>query len=116
MFALPLGYFITKQYVGRREILGAVVIVIGLALFTVFGDPAGGRTNAPTNEWVIAIAIVGAASAAGLYFGSRGGLSMKAGVYGTVAGAMYGLAAVLTKPVLTAWHESPEPEPVPSTS
>ena len=106
VFALPLGYFLTKQHVGRREILGAVVIVIGLALFTVFGDPAGGRDNAPTNEWVVAIAIVGAASAAGLYFGSRGGLSMKAGVYGTVAGAMYGLAAVLTKPVLTAWHES----------
>jgi drug/metabolite transporter (DMT)-like permease len=106
VFALPLGYYLTGQQVGRREVLGAAVIVIGLGLFAVFGDPAGGRNNAPTNEWVIAIAVVSVASAAGLYFGSHGGLSMKAAVYGAVAGAMYGLAAVLTKPVLTAWHES----------
>jgi len=106
VFALPLGYYLTGQQVGRREVLGAIVIVIGLGLFAVFGDPAGGRDNAPTNEWVVAIAVVAVGSGLVLVFGSRGGLTMKAAVYGTVAGAMYGLAAVLTKPVLTAWHES----------
>ena len=106
VFALPLGYFLTGQQVGRREVYGAVAIVVGLALFTVFGDPAGGRDNAPGEEWAIAIAVIAGCSAAILYFGSRGGLSMKAAVYGTVAGIMYGLAAVLTKPVLDAWHES----------
>jgi drug/metabolite transporter (DMT)-like permease len=106
VFALPLGYFLTGQQVGRREVLGAIVIVVGLGLFAVFGDPAGGRDNAPGKEWAIAIAVIAVCSAAILYFGSRGGLSMKAAVYGTVAGIMYGLAAVLTKPVLDAWHES----------
>ena len=106
IFALPLGYFLTKQHVGSREILGAIVIVIGLALFAVFGDPAGGRDNAPNNEWAIAIAVIAAGSAALLVFGSRGGLAMKAAVYGTVSGAMFGLSATLTKPVLTDLHES----------
>lgn len=106
IFALPLGYFLTKQHVGLREILGAIVIVIGLALFAVFGDPAGGRDNAPNREWAIAIAVVAIGSGAILVFGSRGGLAMKAAVYGTVSGAMFGLSATLTKPVLDALHDS----------
>ena len=52
VFALPLGYFLTKQHVGRREVIGALVIIAGLALFTYFGDPAGGNENAPNSEWL----------------------------------------------------------------
>ena len=58
VFALPLGYFLTRQHVGRREIVGAAVILLGLALFTYFGDPAGGKENAPGAEWAIAIAVI----------------------------------------------------------
>jgi drug/metabolite transporter (DMT)-like permease len=36
VFALPLGYFLTHQHVGRREVIGAAVIVAGLALFAIF--------------------------------------------------------------------------------
>src|SRR5580765_8409120 len=64
VFALPLGYFLTKQHVGRREVLGAVVIIIGLGLFVYFGDPAGGNENAPNSEWLIAFAVLGIFSAA----------------------------------------------------
>ena len=46
VFALPLGYFLTKQHVGRREVIGAIVVLCGLALFVYFGDPAGGKENA----------------------------------------------------------------------
>src|SRR4249920_1518268 len=51
VFALPLGYFLTKQHVGRREVLGAAVILFGLGLFTYFGDPAGGNDTAPNGQW-----------------------------------------------------------------
>src|SRR5262245_17128392 len=57
VFALPLGYLLTRQHVGRREIIGAAVILIGLGLFTYFGDPAGGKDNASNGEWAIAIAL-----------------------------------------------------------
>src|SRR5262249_38871786 len=63
VFALPLGYFLTQQHVGRREVIGAVVIVLGLALFALFGDPAGGRENAPGGEWAVAIAVLAAVCA-----------------------------------------------------
>jgi drug/metabolite transporter (DMT)-like permease len=104
VFALPLGYVLTSQPVGRIEIVGAAVIVVGLALFALFGDPAGGNENAPGGEWAVAIAVLAAVCVVLLLFGGRGSLSLKAGVYGTVAGILFGLSAALTKPTLDFLH------------
>ena len=104
VFALPLGYLLTKQSVGRREVLGSVVIVFGLALFALYGDPAGGRENAPGVVWASASAVLVAISASLVVFGRRGGLTIKAAVYGTVAGILFGLSASLTKPTLEYLH------------
>ena len=86
VFALPLGYFLTSQHVGRREVIGAVVIIVGLGLFVYFGDPAGGKENASNLQWAVTIGLLVLLSVLLLVFGSSGGLSMKAAVYGTVAG------------------------------
>jgi drug/metabolite transporter (DMT)-like permease len=104
VFALPLGYLLTAQHVGRSEVIGAAVIVLGLALFAVFGDPAGGKENAPGSEWAIAIAILVVVCAVLLAFGGKGGLTLKAGIYGTVAGILFGLSAALTKPTIDYLH------------
>jgi drug/metabolite transporter (DMT)-like permease len=106
VFALPLGYFLTRQHVGRREVIGAIVIVIGLGLFVYFGDPAGGKENASNTQWAITIVLLSTLSVLLLVFGSGGGLSMKAAVYGTVAGILFGLSSALTKPTLDYLHES----------
>jgi len=105
VFALPLGYFLTSQHVGQREMVGATVIVFGLALFTIFGDPAGGNENAPNDEWAVAIAVIALVCIVLLLFAGRGGLTAKAAVYGTVAGILFGLSAALTKPTLDYLHE-----------
>jgi drug/metabolite transporter (DMT)-like permease len=104
VFALPLGYVLTAQHVGRSEVAGAGVIVVGLVLFALYGDPAGGKENAPGGEWLIAIAILVAICAVLLAFGGKGGLSLRAGIYGTVAGILFGLSAALTKPTLDYLH------------
>ena len=106
VFALPLGYFLTKQHVGRREVVGAVVIIIGLGLFVYFGDPAGGNENASNPQWAITIGLLSLLSVLLLVFGGSGGLSAKAAVYGTVAGILFGLSSALTKPTLDFLHES----------
>jgi len=98
VFALPLGYFITAQHVGRREVIGAIVVVIGLAVFTVVGDPAGGRDNAPNDQWAIAIAVVIVLVGVLMVLGGRGTLERKGGTYGAAAGLLYGLSASLWKP------------------
>jgi drug/metabolite transporter (DMT)-like permease len=104
IWALPLGYFLTHQTVGRREILGAAIIVVGLALFASFGDPAGGVDNAPGSDWVASILVIGSACAALLVFANRGSLSTRAALLGTVAGMLYGLSATLMKPVVENVH------------
>ena len=105
VFALPLGYFLTRQHVGRRDVVGAAVIIIGLGVFVYFGDPAGGNENASNSQWAIAIALLSVLSVLLLVFGN-GGLSMKAAAYGTVAGILFGLSSALTKPTLDYLHES----------
>ncbi len=98
VFALPLGYFLTRQHVGRREIIGAAAILAGLGVFTLLGDPAGGTEHAPNSEWAITIVILAVLCGVLFLFRDRGGLSGKAAVYGTVAGILFGLSASLTKP------------------
>src|SRR4051794_10417597 len=104
VFALPLGYFLTRQHVGRREVLGAIVILAGLGLFTYFGDPAGGNDNAAGGQWAAVVVIAGAVCGVLIGVAGRGGKSMKAGAYGAAAGILFGLSASLTKPTLTYLH------------
>jgi drug/metabolite transporter (DMT)-like permease len=104
IWALPLGYFLTHQAIGGREVLGAAIIVVGLALFASFGDPAAGVNNAPGSDWAAAILVIGAACAALLLFANRGSLSTRAALLGTIAGLLYGLSATLMKPVVEGVH------------
>jgi drug/metabolite transporter (DMT)-like permease len=104
VFALPLGYLLTRQHVGRREVIGAAVILAGLGLFAILGDPAGGRDDAPRDEWAVAIGLIVVVCAALLLVGGRGGSSTKAALFGTVAGILFGLSAALTKPTVEDLH------------
>jgi drug/metabolite transporter (DMT)-like permease len=107
VFALPLGYFLTRQRVGSREVIGAIAIIVGLGVFVYFGDPASGKENASNLEWAIMIGLLSLVSVLLLVFGGRGGdLSMKAAAYGTVAGILFGLSSSLTKPTLGYLQES----------
>ena len=106
VFVLPLGYFLTGQRVGRREVSGAAVIIVGLGAFVYFGDPAGGNENASNTQWAITIGLLSLLCVLLLVLGSGGGLSSKAALYGTVAGVLFGLSSSLTKPTLDYLHES----------
>jgi len=104
IWALPLGYFLTRQTIGVREVIGAGIIVLGLSLFALFGDPAAGVDNAPGSDWAASILVICAACVALLIFANRGSLSMRAALLGTVAGLLYGLSATLMKPVVESLH------------
>jgi drug/metabolite transporter (DMT)-like permease len=104
IWAMPLGYILTHQTITRRHILGAAIIVVGLAVFASVGDPAAGVDNAPTSDWVAALFVIAIACAGLMLFGRRGGLSVQAAVLGTTAGILYGVSAVLMKPVVENLH------------
>lgn len=105
VFALPLGYLIGGQAVGRREIVGAAVVVGGLALFAVFGDPAGGNDNAPNDEWAIALTIVGVVCATLWVLGRRATGARQAALLGVMSGILFGVSACLVKPTVELLHD-----------
>jgi drug/metabolite transporter (DMT)-like permease len=104
IWALPLGYFLTNQTVTRRHILGAGVIVVGLAIFASVGDPAGGVDNAPARDWASAFIVLGTICIGLLLFARNGSLTVRAGVLGATAGILYGVSATLMKPVVEQLH------------
>ena len=105
VFALPLGYFLTSQHVGRREILGAAVVLIGLAVFSLVGDPAGGRSNAPGWKWAIALTIVTAGCVTLLSLARGAPAARRAALYGIAAGVLFGTSACLAKPTVEMLHD-----------
>jgi drug/metabolite transporter (DMT)-like permease len=100
VFALPLGVLVTAQKVGRREIVGAAVVVAGLALYAIFGDPAGGKDNAPNDQWAIALLVVAVACGVLLVLGRNSAGARKAALLGVVAGILFGTSACLAKPTV----------------
>jgi len=105
VFALPLGYLLTNQQVGRREVIGALVVVLGLALYAIFGDPAGGNDNAPNDEWVIALLVVGVVSATLVVLARRSDGARRAALYGVASGILFGTSACLVKPTIELLHD-----------
>jgi drug/metabolite transporter (DMT)-like permease len=104
VFVLPLGWWLTAQTVTLRQVLEACVVVAGLSVFIIFGDPGGGRTSAPNWEWLVAIAGIVVLCAVLLPLGGKDRLSLRAGAYGTVAGVLSGLAATVCKPTVELLH------------
>lgn len=97
LFALPLGVWLTHQRVGRREILGALAVVLGLTAFMAVANPSGGRADAPGFEWAITGGVVGAAAVGLTVAGWNRRPAMKAALIGTAAGVLFGFVAALTK-------------------
>ena len=104
LFAMPLGYFLTGQKITKRQVAGAGVTVVGLAVFALVGDPAGGVDNASTSAWLWAFLIIGVLCGVLLSLGRHGEATTKAATYGVVAGMLFGVSATLMKPVVESLH------------
>jgi drug/metabolite transporter (DMT)-like permease len=107
VWALPLGYLLTNQQVTRRQVLGAFVVVIGLALFVLVGDPDAGVDDTSTRNFLLASAIVCAIVVVLLLWVRRqGNPAHRAAVLGGCAGLLFGLSATFDKPVINELHVS----------
>src|SRR5689334_2107065 len=101
VWALPLGYWLTSQQVVRRQVLGAGVVVVGLALFVLVGDPDAGVDDTPAWKLLTAAAVITAVVVGLLLWQRRNASpSLRAAVLGLSAGLFFGLAATFAKPVI----------------
>lgn len=97
VFALPLGATLTDQRVTRRDVMAAVAVTGGLAVFLLVSNPSAGVDDATTRAWIVSGAIVGTLCA-GLLLAARGRPpALRAALLGTGAGILFGLSAALTK-------------------
>jgi drug/metabolite transporter (DMT)-like permease len=107
VFALPLGARLSGLRVHRSDIAAAVLVVVALVAFLVIARPAGGRSEAPLSDWVIAL-VACAAVCAPLALAARGGPPPRRAVLlGAAAGVLFALSAALTKAVVDELHSGP---------
>ncbi len=107
VWALPLGRWLTHQQVVPRQVLGACVVVVGLAMFVLVGDPDAGVDNAKTQDLVIATLIITAIVVVLLlWLRTKSAQALRAAVLGVCSGLLFGLSASFAKPVIEDLHVS----------
>jgi drug/metabolite transporter (DMT)-like permease len=87
VFALPLE----RRRVRRSELVAALAVAAGLALFVTIADPAGGRSDASPAAWLATFAACAGVCA----LCRRGAVPL-----GCATGVLFGLSAALTKVVV----------------
>jgi drug/metabolite transporter (DMT)-like permease len=98
LFALPFATFRTGRHVTRFEMIPAVMVTAGLALYVQVGAPAGTASHAPRYAWVLAFLFVGVVAGTAVALGRRTTVpGRRATYYGFATGVVYSLTAVLTK-------------------
>jgi drug/metabolite transporter (DMT)-like permease len=97
VFSLPLGAKLGGRRVVRRDMVAALAVTAGLAIFLVVADPTGGRDDATTAAWIVSF-IAAAVVCGALALAGRGRPpAARAGLIGAAAGILFGLSAALTK-------------------
>jgi drug/metabolite transporter (DMT)-like permease len=85
VFALPLGVWLPAQRITRRDVIAAIVVTAGLALFLLLADPSGGKDDAPSGQWILAGAVVIGVSAGLLAAGLARVGALRAALLGTAS-------------------------------
>lgn len=101
LFALPIGARVGAARLHRTDVVAAVAVCAGLAVFLTVARPAQGHQNVRFSTWllllvpsaVLCAVLVAAAARAGRH------PRHKAVLLSAVAGISYGVAAALTKAV-----------------
>ena len=98
LFALPLSAVWHRRRLGRREWVGAVSLIVGLAAFVVAGDPYGGQADhLPWPNWLIAMGSIVVVAALAVSLGRRAAPYREATYLAVGAGVLYGLQDALTQ-------------------
>jgi len=98
LFAIPFASFRTGRRVTRREMIPAVMVTAGLALYVVVGAPGGNASHASRVEWLVAAAGVALGAGVAVFLGRRAQEPGRRAIYyGLATGIVYSLTAVLTK-------------------
>ena len=107
LFAIPLASFGTGARVTRSEMVPAVMVAAGLALFVAVGSPEGGSSSASRAGWVLVGVFVAVAAGTCVAIGRRSNTApnQRALLFGLGTGVLYSLTAVLTKATVDLFQD-----------
>ncbi len=100
LFALPLGAWMARRRLARRDAVWAALLTGGLAVFLIAGEPTAGVDTAPFEDWVVSGGILLAATALALLVAVRR-RSERAVALAVATGILFGATAALTKSVVS---------------
>jgi drug/metabolite transporter (DMT)-like permease len=100
LWALPLSALGRPERVTRREWVPAILLVIGLGVFVVVGDPHGGRSQASGLAWALTVCALSVPVLAAVVAARGASPGRRALLLAFAAGCVYGLTAALTKSTL----------------
>jgi drug/metabolite transporter (DMT)-like permease len=105
LWALPLATVGKPERVTRREWVPAILLVVGLAVFVVVGNPEGGRSEASVASW-LAVGVAVAIPVVVAVFAARNARpARRALLLAFAAGCIYGLTAALTKTTMSIFDQ-----------
>lgn len=98
VFMLPFSAWAARAALERRELVGTVIITVGLVGSILFGQVDDNLDQPDNGAWALAIAItVGVVIA--VLIAARAAHGFAAALYGTAAGIVYGIMAAFMKDV-----------------
>ena len=97
VFALPLGAWLTGQVVGRRSIIGAVLVLVGIIGFVFVGQPQGGTDTPSAAAWWSASLFTLAAVLVLSSMGRRRSGASSATLFAAAAGFGFAYQSAVTK-------------------
>ncbi|MFC3244723.1 DMT family transporter [Gordonia humi] len=103
LFALPLAAWTQKRRLQWREWMWAGVLVVGLVVFAVLGEPAAGITAPSFRAWILPLAVLAACAVLSMSRGARlphG--AQRSLVLALGAGVILGYSAPFTKTAMDA--------------
>lgn len=100
LFALPLSARFAGRSVRRLDWVWAAALTASIAILVVVGDPRPGIERAETRHWIIVCAVGLPFVAACVLLSRYGSRARRALFLGLACGALFGVAAVLTKGVV----------------
>jgi drug/metabolite transporter (DMT)-like permease len=104
--SLPVGWILGGAKPRWRDYAACLGILAALAVFyLVVGDP-GVAATLPATSTAVAVAAALAGGAVAVAAVNRRSATLRAAVYGGVAGAWFGLVGVLLDSVATRWREA----------
>lgn len=99
LFALPFDKWINDQEPTARQWFWGVLLAIGVGAFVVFAEPEPARMGRHLWVLLLVVGLVLAVLVVMVIYAERSPRAPKALLYGTVAGSLFGIAAVLVNAV-----------------